>query len=53
MIFRILLSNFSDILPAFTCISAIGYPWSICLVVNILISSPWNDACVASDTIVE
>ena len=28
--------KFSDVLPAFTCISAIGDLWRICLEVNVL-----------------
>ena len=37
----ILFSKFSDVLLAFTCASAIGNLWSICLGVNILSPSPF------------
>ena len=43
MICLILLNKFSDVLPAFTCASAIGNLWRICLGVNIL-SSFWSEA---------
>ena len=36
IIYVILFSKFSDVSPAFTCASAIGNFWSICLVVNIV-----------------
>ena len=35
MIYLILFIKFSDVLPAFTCASAIANIWSICLGVNI------------------
>ena len=35
-------SKFSDVLPAFTCASAIGNLWSICLGVNILNPFPYS-----------
>ena len=43
--------KFSDILPAFTWVSAIDNLPSICLGVNILRPSPWTDLYLASDTI--
>ena len=52
-IIRIYSFKFSDVLSAFTCARAIGNLWSICLEVNILSPFSWNDACLASDTIVE
>ena len=36
MIYLILFSKFSDVLPAFTCVSPIGNFWRICLGVNVL-----------------
>ena len=46
-------SKFSDVLPAFTCASAIGNIWSICLGVNILSPSLYFVFYLASDTILE
>ena len=40
-------------LPAFTCASAIGNHWSICLGVDILRPSSWIDLYLALDTIEE
>ena len=40
MICLILFSSFSDVLPTFTCGSAIGNPCGICLVVDILSPCP-------------
>ena len=36
MICLISLNKFSDVLPVFTCASAIGNLWSICFRVNVL-----------------
>ena len=41
MIWWIWFSKFSAVLPAFTCASATGNFWSICLEVSILNPSPW------------
>ena len=41
MIYLILFSKFSDVLPAFTFARAIGSLWSICLGVNIFIPFPF------------
>ena len=46
-------SRFSNILPAFTCASAIGNLWSICLGGNILRPSLYFLLYLASDTILE
>ena len=46
-------SKFSDALPAFTCASAIGNLWNICLCVKILRPSPYFVLYLASDTILE
>ena len=46
-------SKFSDVLPAFTCASAIGNIWSICLGVNILSPSLYFVFYLASDTILK
>ena len=54
--YRICLISFSkfwDVLPAFTCASAIGNIWSICLGVNILSPSLYFLFYLASDTILE
>ena len=40
MIWRILFSKFLGVLPACTCVRAIGNLWSTCLGVNVLIPSP-------------
>ena len=41
LIWRILFSKFSDVLPFFTCGSAIGNLWGICLGVTIVRPFPW------------
>ena len=41
MIWWIWFSKFSAVLPAFTCASATGNFWSICLEVSILNPTPW------------
>ena len=51
MIWRISCRKFSGVLPAFSCASAIGNYWSICLGVNILSPTPWIDLYLASDSI--
>ena len=43
-------SNFSDVLPAFTCASEIGNLWSICLGLNIFSLSPYFALYLASDS---
>ena len=53
MISIISFSNFSDVLPAFTCARAIGNLRSICLGVNILSPSPYFVLYVDSDKILE
>ena len=47
----ILFNQFPDVLPAFTCSSAIGNLCSICFGVNILILSPQIGLYLASDAI--
>ena len=42
MIWCISFNKFLDALTAFTCVSAIGNPWSNCLGVSILITFPCN-----------
>ena len=37
----VIFSKFSDVLPAFTCASAIGNVWRICLLVNIFSPLPF------------
>ena len=53
IIFLISFSKFLDVWPAFTCASAIGNLWRICLGANILNLSPFFAFCFASDTIEE
>ena len=48
MICLISFSKFSDVLPAFTCASAIGNLGSICLGVNILRPLPYLPLPLAS-----
>ena len=51
MIWRISFSKFSDVLPAFTCASAIDNHWGICLGINILnlfSCFEWNGALYSS-----
>ena len=43
-------SKFPDLLPAFSCASAIDNLWSICLDVNILTSLPYFALYLASDS---
>ena len=52
MIWQIPFSNFSDLLPDFTCASAVGNLWTICLGVNILIPFPILVLYLAPDAIV-
>ena len=49
MICLISFSTFSDVLPAFTCASAIGNLWSICLWLNIFSPFPYFALCLASE----
>ena len=51
MICLISFSKFSDVLPAFICLRAMGNLWSLCLEVNSLRNSPYFHLCLASDTI--
>ena len=53
MDYLIAFNKFFDVLPPFTCASAIGYLWYICLRVNILRPSPYFVLYLASDKIVE
>ena len=53
MINLISLSEFSDVLHAFTCARGIGNLWSICLGVNIFSTVPLVALSFASDTIEE
>ena len=53
MICLISLSKFSDVLPAFTCTSAIGNLSSIFLEVNIFYPSPYFVLHLALDTNLE
>ena len=50
--FLISLRNFSHVLPAFTCTSAIGNLWNICLGLNIL-RLEWSEtlSCLRSETL--
>ena len=50
--FLISLSNFSHVFPAFTCTSAIGNLWNICLGLNIL-RLEWSEtlSCLRSETL--
>ena len=43
-------SEFSDVLPVFTCSRANQNLWSICLEVNILSASPYFALYLASDS---
>ena len=53
MICLTLFSKFLDIVPAFSCASAIGNLWSICLGVNILKPFPYFGLYSASDSKIE
>ena len=41
MIDLISFSKFMEVSPAFTCAKGVGNVWSICLEINILITSPF------------
>ena len=53
MIWWIWFSKFSAVLPAFTCASATGNFWSICLEVSILNPTTWVALYLPSYAIVE